>query len=81
VYSLFWRRYTRTGLLWTLVGGSVAVLALTPGTSLVSGTPVAAFPDADFNWFPFTTTGLVSIPAGFALGWLGTVVSGRKETE
>ncbi|GGM04753.1 cation acetate symporter [Streptomyces fumigatiscleroticus] len=81
VYSLFWRRYTHTGLLWTLIGGSLAVLVLMPGTSLVSGTPVAAFPDADFNWFPFTTTGLVSIPAGFALGWLGTMASGRKRTE
>ncbi len=81
VYSLFWRRYTRTGLLCTLIGGSLAVLALMPGTSLVSGTPVAAFPEADFNWFPFTTTGLVSIPAGFALGWLGTVLSGRRRTE
>ncbi|GGU18309.1 sodium/solute symporter [Streptomyces daghestanicus] len=81
VYSLFWRRFTRAGLLWTLIGGTLTVLALTPGTSLVSGTPVAAFPDADFNWFPFTTTGLVSIPAGFAFGWLGTLASGRRRTE
>ena len=48
------------------------------GTNLVSGTPTSAFPDADFNWFPFTTTGLVSIPLGFAFGWLGTVASGRR---
>jgi SSS family solute:Na+ symporter/cation/acetate symporter len=81
VYSLFWRRFTRTGLLWTLIGGSLAVFALIPGTSLVSGTPVAAFPDADFNWFPFTTTALVSVPAGFAAGWLGTLASGRRRTE
>ncbi|MGW1956283.1 sodium/solute symporter [Streptomyces sp. NPDC001920] len=81
VYSLFWRRYTRTGLLWTLIGGSVVVLALMPGTNLVSGSPISAFPHADFNWFPFTTPGLVSIPAGFALGWLGTVLSGRQKTE
>jgi SSS family solute:Na+ symporter/cation/acetate symporter len=81
VYSLFWRRYTRTGLLWTLIGGSLAVFALIPGTSLVSGTPVAAFPEADFNWFPFTTTALVSVPAGFAAGWLGTLASGRRRTE
>ncbi|WP_217205250.1 cation acetate symporter [Streptomyces sp. AC550_RSS872] len=81
VYSLFWRRYTRAGLLWTLIGGSVVVLVLMPGTNLVSGSPVSAFPDADFNWFPFTTPGLVSIPAGFAFGWLGTVLSGRGESE
>ncbi|MFF9277618.1 sodium/solute symporter [Streptomyces griseosporeus] len=81
VYSLFWRRYTRTGLLCTLIGGTLAVLVLMPGTSLVSGSPVAAFPEADFNWFPFTTTGLVSVPLGFALGWAGTVLSGRRKAE
>ncbi|MEU5533173.1 cation acetate symporter [Streptomyces sp. NPDC020362] len=81
VYGLFWRRYTRAGLLCTLIGGTLAVLALMPGTNLVSGSPTALFPDADFNWFPFTTTGLVTIPLGFALGWAGTVVSGRRKAE
>ncbi|MET7382788.1 cation acetate symporter [Streptomyces sp. NPDC005526] len=81
VYSLFWRRYTRTGLLWTLIGGSLATVVLMTGTNLVSGSPAAAFPNADFNWFPFTTTGLVSVPLGFALGWAGTMVSGRRKAE
>ncbi|MFJ6728609.1 cation acetate symporter [Streptomyces sp. NPDC091281] len=78
VYSLFWRRFTRTGLLWTLVGGSLAVLLLMPGTRLVSGTPTAAFPEVDLHWFPFTTTAPVSIPLGFLLGWLGSVLPGRR---
>ncbi len=52
-----------------------------PGTKLVSGSPVSAFPHADFAWFPFTTTGIVSIPAGFLFGWLGTVLSGRAKAE
>ncbi|MEV5145960.1 cation acetate symporter [Streptomyces sp. NPDC052727] len=81
VYGLFWRRYTRSGLLGTLIGGSLTVLLLMPGTNLVSGSPVSAFPGADFNWFPFTTTGIVSIPAGFLFGWLGTVLSGRAKAE
>ncbi|MEV6949048.1 cation acetate symporter [Streptomyces sp. NPDC051172] len=81
VYSLFWRRYTRMGLLCTLIGGTLAVLLIMPGTNLVSGSPVSAFPDADFNWFPFTTTGLVTIPLGFAFGWLGTVASGQRASE
>ncbi|MGW0995504.1 sodium/solute symporter [Streptomyces sp. NPDC002523] len=78
VYGLFWRRYTRGGLMGTLLGGSLTVLLLMPGTNLVSGSPAAAFPRADFNWFPFTTTGIVSIPAGFFFGWLGTVLSDRR---
>ncbi|BDD72672.1 hypothetical protein R2E43_22595 [Streptomyces violaceoruber] len=57
------------------------MLLLIPGTNLVSGSPVSAFPEADFNWFPFTTTGLVSIPLGFACGWLGTMLSGRREAQ
>ncbi|MYW69172.1 cation acetate symporter [Streptomyces sp. SID8379] len=75
VYSLFWRRYTRAGLLWTLLGGTAACLLLMTGTNLVSGSPTAAFPGRDFNWFPFTTTGIVSIPLGFLFGWLGTVLT------
>ncbi|MEU9334968.1 cation acetate symporter [Streptomyces sp. NPDC048290] len=81
VYSLFWRRFTRTGLLWTLIGGSLSVLALMPGTNLVSGSPLSAFPEYDINFFPFTTTGLVTIPLGFALGWLGTMASGRRKAD
>ena len=81
VYSLFWRRYTRAGLLATLIGGTLTVLVLMPGTNLVSGSPTSAFPGVDFNWFPFTTTGIVSIPLGFAYGWLGTVVSGRRKSD
>ncbi|MET8326358.1 cation acetate symporter [Streptomyces sp. NPDC005181] len=81
VYSMFWRRFTRTGLLCTLIGGTVAVLVLITGTNLVSGSPGSVFPGRDFNWFPFTTTGLVSIPVGFLAGWLGTVLGGRTADE
>jgi SSS family solute:Na+ symporter/cation/acetate symporter len=81
VYSLFWRRYTRRGLLWTLIGGTLGSAILMTGTNLVSGAPTSAFPEHDFNWFPFTTTGLASIPLGFLLGWLGTISSGPRESE
>ncbi|MEU6993260.1 cation acetate symporter [Streptomyces sp. NPDC046465] len=81
VYSLFWRRYTRTGLLCTLLGGTLGSAVLMTGTNLVSGSPGAAFPHHDFTWFPFTTTGLASIPLGFLLGWLGTRLSDRGEAQ
>ncbi|WP_405851084.1 MULTISPECIES: cation acetate symporter [unclassified Streptomyces] len=74
LYTMFWRRFTRTGLLCTLIVGTLTTLVLITGTNLVSGSPSSVFPDHDFNWFPFTTTGLVSIPAGFLAGWLGTVL-------
>lgn len=81
VYSMFWRRFTRTGLLCTLLGGTACVLVLITGTNLVSGSPGSVFPGRDINWFPFTTTGLVSIPFGFLAGWLGTVLGRGTDNE
>ncbi|MGW1229777.1 sodium/solute symporter [Streptomyces sp. NPDC001478] len=81
VYSMFWRRFTRTGLLCTLIAGTLSVFVLMTGTNLVSGSPDSVFPDDDFNWFPYTTTGLVSIPVGFVAGWLGTVLGRRTAAE
>lgn len=78
LYSMFWRRFTRTGLLCTLVVGTLTTLVLITGTNLVSGSPASVFPGHDFNWFPYTTTGLVSIPAGFLAGWLGTVLPATR---
>jgi cation/acetate symporter len=31
-----------------------------------------------FNWFPLANPGLVSIPFGFFMGWLGTVTSNER---
>jgi SSS family solute:Na+ symporter/cation/acetate symporter len=81
VFSLFWRRFTRTGLMCTLIGGTLCVMVMMTGTNLVSGSPQSVFPAQDFNWYPFTTTGLVSIPFGFFMGWLGTALSHRGSGE
>lgn len=71
-YSLFWRGFTRTGLLATLYGGAASALLLMVFSKAVSGTPSAVFPNADFDLFPMQTTGLVSIPFGYLAGWLGS---------
>ncbi|MER7664148.1 cation acetate symporter [Streptomyces sp. NPDC096193] len=78
VYSLFWQRFNRAGLLASMIGGAVSVLILITGTTLVSGSPQAIFPDQDFTWFPYTTTGLVSIPVGFLAGWLATRLTNSR---
>ncbi|MFD3441731.1 cation acetate symporter [Streptomyces sp. NPDC058685] len=78
VYSLFWQRFNRAGLLASMIGGAVSVLVLITGTTLVSGSPQAIFPDQDFTWFPYTTTGLVSIPVGFLAGWLATRLTNSR---
>ncbi|MFE1230359.1 cation acetate symporter [Streptomyces sp. NPDC058745] len=77
VYSLFWSGYTRSGLLWTLYGGLGCTGGLQVSSPVFSGTPSALFPDWHIDWFPLETVVLVSIPAGFLLGWLGSV-AGRQ---
>ncbi|MFJ8085558.1 cation acetate symporter [Streptomyces sp. NPDC096205] len=76
-YSLFWRGFTRTGLLATLYGGTACALVLMVFSEAVSGTPSAVFPNADFHWFPMQSTGLVSIPFGYLAGWLGSRLDHR----
>ncbi|MFI5683044.1 cation acetate symporter [Streptomyces sp. NPDC051636] len=71
-YSLFWRGFTRTGLLASLYGGAACALVLMVFSKAVSGTPSAVFPNADFGWYPMQSTGLVSIPFGYLAGWLGS---------
>ncbi|MFF7125278.1 cation acetate symporter [Streptomyces sp. NPDC008240] len=71
-YSLFWRGFTRTGLLATLYGGASCAVLLMALSKAVSGTPAAVFPDAHFDLFPMQSTGLVSVPFGYLAGWLGS---------
>lgn len=33
----------------------------------------------DFAWFPLSNPGIISIPLGFFLGWLGSVTSRQRE--
>ncbi|WP_051831463.1 solute symporter family protein [Streptomyces violens] len=75
LYSLFWRRFTTRGAVWSVYGGLLPAIALVVLSPVVSGSPTALFPGADFQLFPLENPGLVSIPLGFALGWLGTVTS------
>lgn len=79
VYSLYWRGFNRTGLLWAIYGGTAVALTLAVSAPSVSGGPEAIFTHSDFAWFPLRTPGLVSIPVGFLLGLLGSRM-GRSRT-
>jgi cation/acetate symporter len=40
------------------------------------------FTGHDWSWFPLANPGIISIPAGFFFGWLGTVTSkGEPDAE
>lgn len=79
VYTLFWRRFTGEGALLSLCGGLVCSVLLVLFSPVVSSTPGSFYPDSDFAWFPLQNPGIVSIPAGFLLGWLGTVLGERRQ--
>ncbi len=86
LYTLFWKRFTTQGALWSMYGGLITCIVLIVFSPVVSGAPVnpatglspSLFQDADFSWFPLNNPGIVSIPLSFFLGWLGTVLSKEK---
>ncbi|WP_330329729.1 cation acetate symporter [Streptomyces sp. NBC_00536] len=75
LYSLFWKRFTTQGALWSIYGGLISSVVLVLFSPVVSGKPTSMFKNADFYWFPMENPGLISIPLGFLLGWLGTLLS------
>ncbi|WP_210592088.1 cation acetate symporter [Streptomyces sp. GESEQ-35] len=80
VYTLFWRGFTARGALLSLWGGLLCSVGLVLVSPVVSSTPSSLYPSADFAWFPLQNPGIVSIPAGFLLGWLGSR-QGRREQD
>ncbi|GGX75668.1 solute symporter family protein [Streptomyces fructofermentans] len=75
LYSLFWKRFTTQGALWSIYGGLTTAVGLVLFSPVVSGKATSMFPDVDFHWFPLENPGIISIPVGFLLGWLGTILS------
>ncbi|WP_406404505.1 cation acetate symporter [Streptomyces sp. NBC_00879] len=80
LYNLWWRGFTARGATWSLYGGLLTVLLLMTLSRAVSGHPAALLPDADFAIFPMRNPGLVCIPVGFLLGWLGSVLDTRRRS-
>ncbi|WP_405623198.1 cation acetate symporter [Streptomyces sp. NBC_00076] len=81
VYTLFWRRFTAQGALLSLCGGLLCSVLLVVFSPVVSSTPASLYPAADFAWFPLQNPGIISIPAGFLLGWLGSILSRGEDPE
>ncbi|MEZ5096316.1 MAG: cation acetate symporter [Nocardioides sp.] len=91
IYNLFWRKFNTRGALWSIYGGLISSIGLVVFSPVMSGKTAvdAATGDTisasllplgvDFSWFPLENPGIVSIPLGFLLGYLGTITS--RETE
>lgn len=81
LYNLFWKRFNTRGATWSIYGGLVSAVGLVVFSPVVSGSETALFTTVDFAWFPLQNPGIVSIPFGFFMGWLGTVTSMETESE
>jgi cation/acetate symporter len=81
LYTLFRRRFTARGALWSVYGGLVPAVALAALSPAVSGGPAALLPQWDFAVFPLHNPALVSVPLGFLAGWLGTLLSPEPADE
>ncbi len=80
IYSLFWRGFKTRGAVWSMYGGLGISILLIIFSPVMSGTETSMIPAADFALFPLANPGIVSIPAGFLLGWLGSL-GGEQEDE
>jgi cation/acetate symporter len=81
LYNLFWRRFNTRGATWAIYGGLITCVVLVAFSPVVSGSETALFTDYDWSWFPLANPGIISIPAGFFFGWLGSVTSREAESE
>ena len=79
LYSLFWKKFTTQGAVWSMVGGLGSAIVLIIFSPVMSGLPTSMIPGADFAIFPLANPGIVSIPLAFFLGWLGSVLDKNVE--
>ncbi len=75
LYSLFWKRFNTRGALWSIYGGLASCLLLIFFSPVTSGKETSIFPHLDFAFYPLENPGIISIPLGFFLGWLGSMTS------
>ncbi|TNC37620.1 cation acetate symporter [Mumia zhuanghuii] len=86
IYNLFWKDFNTRGATWSIYGGLISAVGLVFFSPVVSGKVDPATGESlslfgtgvDFSWFPLENPGLVSIPIGFLLGWLGTITAKEK---
>ena len=81
IYNLFWKRFNTRGATWSIYGGLATCIILVASSPVVSGSDTALFVNNDWSWFPLANPGIISIPAGFFFGWLGSVTSNEPTAE
>ena len=80
LFSLYWKRFTTRGAVWSMYGGLISAVVLIIFSPVMSGAETSMIAGADFAWFPLTNPGIVSIPVGFLLAIIGSLTEGRRES-
>ncbi len=81
LYNMFWRRFNTRGATWSIYGGLIAAVGLVLLSPVTSGAETSLFPNSDWAIFPLNNPGIISIPVGFLLGFLGTISSREPAAE
>ncbi|EME36790.1 solute symporter family protein [Kocuria palustris] len=79
LFSLYWKRFTTRGAVWSMYGGLITAVVLIIFSPVMSGAETSMIASADFAWFPLTNPGIVSIPVGFLLAIIGSLTERRRE--
>jgi cation/acetate symporter len=82
--TMFWKSFNTRGAVFAIYGGlgmALFLLVLSPNFSGAANSLIPLGSGIDWNYFPLRNPGLISIPFGFLMGWLGTVTSNERNVE
>lgn len=80
--SMFWKSFNTRGAVFAIYGGlgaALILLILSPNFTGTSSSLIPISTGIDINIFPLRNPGLISIPFGFLMGWLGTITSSERD--
>lgn len=79
--TMFWKSFNTRGAIFAIYGGlgmALLLLILSPNFTGASNSLIPLETGIDWNLFPLRNPGLISIPFGFLMGWIGTITSSER---
>jgi cation/acetate symporter len=79
--TMFWKNFNTRGAVFAIYGGlgmALFLLVLSPNFSGAANSLIPLGSGIDWNYFPLRNPGLISIPFGFLMGWIGTITSSER---
>lgn len=82
--TMFWKKFNTRGAVFAIYGGlgmALLLLVLSPNFTGTASSFIPMETGLDWNIFPLRNPGLISIPFGFFMGWLGTITSTENNSK